>query len=261
MSVYTQTTSKFEILKWFEYISYVSRKPVKTKTAIITGDSSGIGRAIANQMLEEGWRVIGISRYLTEKPIEHEQFFPKKIDMKNLLNLPDKLKLLSEQIAEVDAIVANAGKGQFGHLEEFSYQQIRSLIDLNFLSQVYLIKAFLPAMKRRKTGHVVFIGSEAALSGKKKGSIYCASKFAVRGFCQALRQECAASKIRVTLINPGIVKTNFFNHLNFTPGRESGDYILAQDVAAAALMALQAREGVVFDEINLSPQRERVNKK
>ena len=65
-------------------------------------------------------------------------------------------------------------------------------------------------MKKIGKGDVIFIGSEAALNGSRKGTIYCASKFALRGFAQALRDECSKSSIRVTIINPGMVKTGFF---------------------------------------------------
>ena len=110
-------------------------------------------------------------------------------------------------------------------------------------------------MKQRGSGNIVFMGSEAALAGGKRGAVYSAAKFGLRGLAQALRQECAASGLRVSIINPGMVQTEFFNELDFRPGESSNNYILPDDVALAVQMILEARQGTVFDEINLSPQK------
>ena len=110
-------------------------------------------------------------------------------------------------------------------------------------------------MKRARHGHLIFTGSEAALTGTQKGSLYCAAKFALRGFAQALRAETARSGLRVTLINPGMVQSPFFDELDFQPGKDADNYILPEDVAEVITQALMARDGTVIDEINLSPQK------
>ena len=99
------------------------------------------------------------------------------------------------------------------------------------------------------------MGSEAALTGTAQGSLYCAAKFALRGLAQALRAECARAGIRVTLVNPGMVQSPFFDELDFRPGPEPDNYILPEDVAEVIVQALTARDGTVLDEINLSPQK------
>ena len=91
------------------------------------------------------------------------------------------------------------------------------------------------------------------MNGSRKGAIYCASKFAVRGFTQALREECGNSNVRVCLINPGMVKTAFFEHLAFEPGEHESNFILPEDVAAAVSYVVGTRAQIVIDEINLSP--------
>ncbi|MDD1627614.1 MAG: SDR family oxidoreductase, partial [Methylococcaceae bacterium] len=150
-------------------------------------------------------------------------------------------------------VVFSAGMGQFGSVEEFSYPQIEALMTINFTSQVFLTKALLPALKRKANSDLIFIGSEAALKGSRKGAIYCASKFAVRGFTQALREECGNSNVRVCLINPGMVKTPFFEQLAFEPGDHESNSISPEDVAAAVSYVLGSRAQIVIDEINLSP--------
>jgi NAD(P)-dependent dehydrogenase (short-subunit alcohol dehydrogenase family) len=231
------------------------------RQVIVTGVSSGIGKAIAIRLLEQGCRVVGMARSVNEQTILHECFVPLPVDLARLESLPGLLLACAETYPDVDAVICCAGKGRFAGLEEFSYAQIREIIDLNFTSQAYLIKTFLPKMKRAGHGDIIIIGSEAALAGARKGSVYCAGKFALRGMAQALRDECSKSGIRVTIINPGMVKTPFFDSLNFEPGESPQNYVLPQDVADAVALVLNARPETVFDEINLSPLKKVVRSK
>ena len=231
----------------------ITEQRIKQKQVIVTGASSGIGKAIAVRLLNAGCRVIGTSRSVSDQTIKHERFVGLPMDLAQLQSLPQQLRACAEKYPEVSAVVCCAGKGRFAGLEEFSYAQIRELIDLNFTSQAYLIKTFLPKMKRAGLGDIILIGSEAALSGARKGSIYCASKFALRGLAQALREECAKSAVRVTLINPGMVSTPFFDALAFAPGPAPENFVLPEDVAEVVALVLNARPETVFDEINLSP--------
>ena len=222
---------------------------------IVSGASSGIGRAISTRLLEQGYRVTGLARDFSKFPCDNSHFTPVCMDLADLDELPAKLDALIKKDAAIDGLICCAGSGRFGSLEEFSPTQIRKLLDLNLTSQLYLVRALLPGMKQRGTGNIIFMGSEAALAGGKRGAVYSAAKFGLRGLAQALRQECAASGLRVSIINPGMVQTAFFNELDFRPGEAADNYILPEDVAAAVQLILEAREGTVFDEINLSPQK------
>ncbi|MBI4585673.1 MAG: SDR family NAD(P)-dependent oxidoreductase [Planctomycetes bacterium] len=224
-----------------------------SKTILVTGASSGIGRAICERLLAEGHQVLGVARDFKKLPSSHPRFQAFFIDLSALPALPERLQAVAEAHPQVEAIVFNAGRGLFGSLEQLSPAQIRSLIDLNFTSHALLARAFLPALKKRGEGDLIFIGSEAALRGRRMGSIYCASKFALRGFAQALREECAASGVRVAVINPGMAQTPFYDGLDFAPGPEPANYLEPADVAQAVSLILAARPGTVFDEINLSP--------
>jgi 3-hydroxy acid dehydrogenase/malonic semialdehyde reductase len=176
-----------------------------------------------------------------------------QLDLSRLNDIPLKMRELERAFPELDAVVFCAGRGQFGSVEEFSYAQIEGLMTVNFTSQAFLVRALLPALKRKEHGDLIFIGSEAALKGSRKGALYCASKFAVRGFTQALREECGQSKVRVCLINPGMVKTAFFESLSFEPGDDDSNFIEPEDVAEAVSYVLNSRAQIVIDEINLSP--------
>jgi 3-hydroxy acid dehydrogenase/malonic semialdehyde reductase len=223
------------------------------RTVLVTGASSGIGRAIARNLLDQGHHVIGLSRDRTRFSRPMANFSPVQLDLSQLPELPQKLRELTQAFPNIDAVVFSAGRGQFGSVEEFSYAQIEALMALNFTSQAFLTRALLPSLKRKARGDLIFIGSEAALKGSRKGAVYCASKFAVRGFAQALREECGRSHVRVCLINPGMVKTEFFEQLAFEPGDEASNYLLPEDVAETVAYVLNARSEIVIDEINLNP--------
>ena len=223
------------------------------RTVLVTGASSGIGRAIARNLLQQGHHVIGVSRDSSKFIRKMDNFTPVQLDLSRLKELPQKVRELEQTFPEIDAAVFCAGRGQFGSVEEFSYAQIEDLMTLNFTSQAFLVKALLPALKSKDHGDLIFIGSEAALKGSRKGAMYCAAKFALRGFTQALREECGKSNVRVCLINPGMVKTEFFEQLSFEPGDDQSNYIEPEDVAEAVSYVLNSRAQIVIDEINLSP--------
>lgn len=220
---------------------------------VITGASSGIGLAIARHLLESGFSVVGLARNFAKSGLSHPHFRGIEMDLADLDALPHGLAALVPELGPVHALINNAGIGKMGFLEQLSIPDMRRVMDLNFMSHAIVTKAFLPEMKQREQGDIVFIGSEAALHGARQGSIYCASKFALRGFAQSLREECGRAHVRVTLVNPGAVRTPFFDELAFEPGSTADNAIEAADVAAAALMVLKARPGTVFDEINLTP--------
>ena len=220
---------------------------------LITGASRGIGKAIAQCLLREGAEVLAIGRDFGEWTKQSDNLHPIELDLSLLDELPERCKTIAKAHPDIDGLVCCAGAGRFGSLEEFSPSQIRELIDLNLTSQILLTRAFLPGIKRQDRGDILFIGSEAALAGGRRGAVYCDTKFGLRGLAQSLREECAGSNLRVSIINPGMVKTSFFDELNFRPGEAEENYLLPEDVAEAALLVLSARPGTCFDEINLSP--------
>jgi len=229
------------------------------KQAIVTGASRGIGKAIADELINHNYRVIGMARRFSTE--NKEQFMPERIDFSDKKNLEPKLKAIHKHYGTPDAIIANHGIGQFGSIEEFSENQIDKLFTVNVLSHITLIKTFLPQMKKKGRGDIIFICSEAALQGKRKGTVYCATKFALKGFAEALRDECRTAGIRVSSIHPGLVKTDFFETLDFTPGTDPKEHILPEDIAKTVSLILNMRDGTVFQDISLMPQQQRIEKK
>ncbi len=223
------------------------------RTILVTGASSGIGRAVARRLLSQGHRVIGTSRDCSRFVKHPAGFESLPLDLNETESITQLVRQLERDYPSLDTIVFAAGYGRFGSLEEFSFEQIEQLIRVNFTSQALLTRALLPMLKRQSRANLIYLGSEAALQGSRKGSIYCAGKFALRGFTQALRDECGKTGVRVTLVNPGMVQTPFFETLSFMPGDGMGQFLQAEDVADAVDYVLQAGAHLVVDEINLSP--------
>lgn len=223
------------------------------RTILVTGASSGIGRAISRKLLQQGHTVIGTSRDCSKFTTAHKNFSFIEIDFSQLDQISTKLKILEKSCPELNTVIFSAGYGQFGSIEEFSFAQIEQLMTVNFTSQAFISKTLIPGLKKKKQSNLIYIGSEAALKGSRKGSVYCASKFALRGFTQALREECGNSSVRVSLINPGMVKTAFFDDLSFQPGDDKSHALLSNDIAKAVTYILDSNNNMVIDEINLNP--------
>ena len=221
------------------------------KNALITGASSGIGLATARALMTESWQVTGIARSFSET--DCAGLTTAEVDLSNLDKLPEILSENAALAQQFDLLVLNAGYGRFGGIEQFSYTQIRHLIDTNLVSNLFLLKHYLPVFKRRGAKDIVLIGSESALSGGKQGAIYSASKFAIRGLAQSLRADCAAADVRVILVNPGPVDSDFFANLHFRPVAGEQYSISPAAIAQAIVSALDQPRTTVVEEINIQP--------
>jgi len=230
------------------------------KKILITGASRGIGAAISQSLLAQGHAVLGLARQ-AESLAEFEHYTPWHIDLAANESLEANFKELVNQHPHVDAIILAAGFGHFAMLEQFSAAKAQTLLQVNFMAQALLVKAYLPALKQQQHGKIIAIGSESALQGARQGSFYCASKFALRGFMQSLRQECSRDNIAVTMINPGFVDTEFFAQLSFQPGDDRNHKIQAQQIADAVQMVMAMENNCVVEELNLQPLQKVVQRK
>jgi len=233
----------------------VSSEPreLRQRLVLVTGASRGIGRALSLRLLDAGSRVIGIGRDFSQWGLPRSDFQAVTADLADLDALVPLLSQLAREYSGLDAIVSNAGAGRFGHLEQLSPPQIRESLDINLTQHILVARAFLPLLKRRGSGDLIFMGSESALFGGARGAVYSACKSALRTLARSLRQECAASGVRVGILNPGMVRTAFFDQLDFHPGEAPENAIPPEAVADLVIAMLSAPPGTVVDELNLSP--------
>jgi NAD(P)-dependent dehydrogenase (short-subunit alcohol dehydrogenase family) len=226
---------------------------LQPRTVLITGSSSGIGRAIAERLLDKGHRVVGFARDHEKFQPDTPAYVPERVDMTQPDEVAAAVNRVLEGWPEFDAVISNAGVGSIGSLEEFSFRQIQEAMEINLLSHLYLSRAVIPHLRKRGRGDLIFMGSEASRSGAQKGSLYCAAKFGLRGLAQSLRQECARSGVRVMAVHPGMVRTPFFDPLKFQPGPSEDNAIRPEDVAEVVDTMLGLPPGTVMDEVDLSP--------
>ena len=226
---------------------------LSNKNIIVTGSSSGIGLSITKALLKNKANVIGISRRspkISYKKYQHIKF--------NLSKIESEYEKLNNLIKEtpIDGLISNAGTGKLDSLENFSPNQISEFINLNLNSHIIITRLLLPYFKTKNDGFLIYIGSEASYKVGKYGSIYSACKFGLRGFVKSIRIETSLNNVKVTQINPGIVKTPFYNNLKISPGTEHDEFIEPNDIADVVIDVLKMRKGTVIDEINLTSQKQ-----
>lgn len=181
------------------------------KVVLITGCSSGLGLAMTKAFLACGWKVLGLSRQ-SEHPHIHPSFTPILLDIgqSNDKTVCDTLAPFLEN--GLDLLVNNAGFALVGALESLEESSIRQQMDVNFFSHVLISKTCIVALRQRK-GKIFTISSSFGLIGFPFHSIYCASKFALEGFSEALHYELHGQGIQCTVIEPGRYKTEFGNRM------------------------------------------------
>lgn len=193
---------------------------MNAKRALITGASSGIGRAAAVRLAKEGLDLILMSRRLDrleklrrEIETEHKvRVIPVAADIRNHDELQSKFAVLSGEIALVDVLVNNAGLARgTSALADMHPNDWNEMIDTNIKGLVSLTRFVLPHFLKNQRGHIVNIGSVAGRWVYPGGTVYCATKFAVRAISDALRMELIGTPIRLTNIEPGMVETEFSN--------------------------------------------------
>ena len=231
---------------------------MKDKCVLVTGSSSGIGYEITLKLLGIGAKVIGIARNHDRSKLENKNYTTYKCDVSAHQKLEILLKQILKKHPQINCFISNAGYGDFGPLENFSTLQIKSFIATNLTSHMVITKLLLPHFKRIKMGDIIFIGSEAGLLGTQNGSLYCAAKFGLRGFSEALSKDVAKKNIRVSIINPGMVRTDFFENLNFEPGSNEDNVVCIKDISSTVEYILNLSRNTIVNEINLSPSKKAI---
>lgn len=224
---------------------------------LVTGASRGIGRACCDLLAELSINTVSLSR--TKPVIIPESETHYQIDLSDLPSSTDLIRNVLNTHT-LDAIVCNAGRGDIGSLENFSAQQIHQSILFNLISPLSLVRECLPHLRNRARSNIVFIGSTSALQGGRYGSIYSAAKFGLRGAAQSLTHEVAGANCHVGIVNPGSVRTSFFDKLDFEPGPEASHALLACDVAQSVVQLLRSPDNAVVSEITVQPRQHVIRK-
>ena len=181
-------------------------------TALVTGASSGIGRAVAIALSQAGAQVVGLGRDMLglQSLATATGATVLKVDLESADELQRFVEHSLPDLPPVDILVNCAGSGRFGTLAEHSARDIDRLLDVNVRAPIALTKAVLPGMQQRRRGRVVNVASIAGRLGVANETVYSATKGALAVFSRALDAELAGTGVGVTVVIPGVVQTSFF---------------------------------------------------
>jgi NAD(P)-dependent dehydrogenase (short-subunit alcohol dehydrogenase family) len=216
------------------------------KTFLITGVTSGLGRAFAEGALAAGHRVIGTVRRQEDadvfSAVSPDSAFPLLLDVTNYESIPAIVGQVEERIGPIDVLVNNAGYGHEGALEESSMGDLQRQFAANVFGPVAMIKAVLPGMRKRRRGHIVNVTSMGGFITMPGISFYCGSKFALEGISEALGKEVAAFGIRVTSLAPGQFRTEWAGRSMDRTPRSIADYDAVMDPIREARQAKSGKQ-------------------
>lgn len=198
------------------------------KTILITGVSSGMGRALAQEALAAGHRVVGTVRNREAQQVfealNAQRAFGRLLDVTNFEHIDEVVEEIESTVGPVDVLVNNAGYGHEGILEESSLEEMRRQFDVNVFGAVAMIKAVLPGMRQHRRGHIINITSMGSFITLPGISYYCGSKFALEGISETLSKELAPFNIHVTAVAPGSFRTDWAGRSMVRSARSIPDY-------------------------------------
>ncbi|CEG22818.1 putative oxidoreductase [Planococcus massiliensis] len=241
-----------------------------TKSAIITGASSGIGQAAAKELAGQGYSVMLAARRedrLAELKQAIEEAGGTAEYLVTDVTSADQMKALAEAAIEhfgrIDVLLNNAGLMPLSFMNKLKLDEWDRMVDVNIKGVLYGIAAVLPQMESQKEGHIINISSVAGHSVTPGSAVYSGTKFAVRAISEGLRQEIdPAMAIRVTIVSPGAVATELVNTITdddvlngFKEGPEM-EFLQAEDIARAIGYAVQQPAHVDVNEILIRPRQQ-----
>lgn len=240
------------------------------KVALVTGASSGIGEATALALAAEGAlvalaarrmdRLEGLVRQITDAG---GTALALACDVADEAQVNQAVQAVQEKWGRLDILINSAGIAVLGPVLGSDTSEWRSVFAVNVLGLMYATHAALPLMKAQGGGHVVNISSTASRSAPSGMSVYCASKWAVNAFSESLRQEAIAYKVRVTVIEPGMVASEFSDKITYEASREAMAARFASlraldpaDIAAAVVYAVTQPSHVSVYELLVRPSEQ-----
>jgi short-subunit dehydrogenase len=199
-----------------------------TKTLLITGVSSGFGRALAQEALAVGHKVVGTVRSADAKrefeSLSTSAAFARVLDVTDFDAIDGIVAEIEASVGPIDVLVNNAGYGHEGVMEESPLSEMRRQFDVNVFGAVAMMKAVLPFMRERRRGHILNITSMGGHITLPGITYYCGSKFALEGISEALGKEVKALGIAVTAVAPGSFRTDWAGRSMTRTPRSIADY-------------------------------------
>ena len=214
------------------------------KVWLITGSSTGLGRALAQAVLERGYHLVATARQ-PEQLKELNDRYPDRVttialDVTNAQSIQQAVEAALNAYNRIDVLVNNAGYGTVGAIEEVNDDDIRRQFDTNLFGAINVTRAVLPTLREQRSGHILNISSANGISAFAGVGIYSATKFALEAISEALAQEVKPLGIKVTIIEPGSSRTNFSSRALSTLSHQINDYA---QTSGKIVQRLQERDG------------------
>jgi len=200
----------------------------RNRVWFITGASSGFGHALAEVAIAKGDQVAIAAR--REKALlelaakSPRQVLAVLLDVTDAAARADAVKRVIDRFGRIDVLANIAGRGSLGAVEEFAADELRAQMEINFFAATELTREVLPHMRAQKSGHILNLTSIGGLISIGGFGAYCASKFALEAWSEALSDEVASANIKVTLVEPGNFRTEFAGDVNMRPANSIADY-------------------------------------
>lgn len=215
------------------------------KVVLVTGGSSGIGKAICKTLASKGYTVYGTSRSANSGDTL-ENFKLLQLDVNSENSVAEAIQFVLDKEGQIDVLVNNAGLGIAGAIEESSIDDIKGVFETNVFGLIRVTQAVLPHLRKQRSGHIINISSLGGLMGLPYRGIYSSSKFAVEGISEALSAEVASFGIKVIVVEPGDFNTNINDNRLVTEANEESEYA----------ETYQRLMKIIVDEVNNGKQPE-----
>ena len=217
------------------------------KKVLVTGASSGIGKANSEKILEMGFELIGVSRYISKDTFEKE-FLHFNVDLSDEKQTIEFCKQIKKE--SIYALINCAGFGKFEPHEELSYKTISKMTFLNLTAPMLLTNALLRDLKKND-GYLININSIEALKSSKFAGTYSATKAGLKSFTDSLFEETRKSNLSITNINPDMTESSFYDELRFDVSKKDNEKLLTSDIANAVEHIFSMRKGAVISEYTI----------
>ena len=222
------------------------------KKVLITGGSSGIGKATATDLVGKGAivSITGRNKVKLDKVASEINAIPIHLDVSKYNNIAVKTLDAFHSMGGIDVLINNAGIGEFAKLEDIKVNQFESIFATNVFGLTMLTQEVVKFFKTQQYGMIINIGSSAATSGFPSGSVYCASKFALRGLTECWRHELRRDNIRVVLVNPSEVPTAF-NNKDRVEREEQEKKLSSKEISHAIVSVINMDKRGFIPELNV----------
>src|SRR5690554_464104 len=228
---------------------------IQSKIAIVTGASSGLGKAISESLIKEGATVYGLARnYDALNEIQNDlgkDFIPVSMDISQAATVEKWILNTFSETHSPDILVNNAGVGSFGKIDEMPAEEWSRMINTN-LNGMYNITSKVVGLMKARDGfaHIINIGSILGFTTRSEGAAYSATKYAINGFSESLFKELRSFDIKVTCLNPGSIDTEFFRSSGIEPHQ---NMLQVQYIVETLMHVLKTPDNMLISEMTIRP--------